>query len=641
MFSGTRSLKISAGLTALLVLSVGCGGGAKSGDKAKNESKTVVSQAALDVPAELGGPGFTGEGWLSNDDYEPTGDPRAKVGGQLTMALTEFPATLRTVGKDANTEFMNMVESLTYESLISTHPLTIDFVPSLATHWKISEDKQTFWYRINPNARFSDGSPVTTADVIATWKLQVDPGILAPYSNMLWSKFEEPVAESPYIVRVHCKELNWKFFLYFGGLSIMPAKYISIPGSQYLTDYQFKMLPGSGIYILDDEAVVKGRSITMRRRSDYWDIKNPKGLGGANFERLKFIVVSDEQLIFEKFKKGEIDVYPVGMAKRWKKECDFENIQRGLVQKKKIYNDNPQGVQGLVFNMRKPPFDDLRMRQAITYLLNRERMISQLFFDEYIPIDSYQPGSVYENPENPKYRYDPDKAVKLLKECGWVNRDQEGWLVNGNGERLQLELTFSQPSQERFLTVFQEDLKSVGIKLELKQTTDATQFKMVNERKFTIHWQAWGGLFFPNPENDVSSWTADPDNTNNLAGVKNARIDELIKEYNVCFDQNRRVEIIREIDGIEMKIQPYALGWYAPFHRILYWNKFGHPDYYFSRTGDWRSVVGSWWIEPELEKQLEKAKNDPSINFDKGEVEQKYWIEWDAKHGRQYSIKGL
>ena len=120
-------------------------------------------------------------------------------------------------------------------------------VPGMATHWQISEDKLTFRFRINPNARFADGSRVTSADVIATWKLRIDSGILAPYSNILWKKYEEPVAESPYVVSTKCKELNWKFFLYFGAMNILPAKYIGdITGKEYLKAYQFKMIPGSG-----------------------------------------------------------------------------------------------------------------------------------------------------------------------------------------------------------------------------------------------------------------------------------------------------------------------------------------------------------------------------------------------------------
>ena len=589
----------------------------------------------------MGGEGFTGEGWMTNDS-PPVGSPDAVKGGTLRMSLYEYPSTLRTVGKDANSTFMNTIGSLVYEGLISTHSQTMQVVPGMATHWQISEDKLTFRFRINPNARFADGSRVTSADVIATWKLRIDSGILAPYSNILWKKYEEPVAESPYIVSTKCKELNWKFFLYFGAMNILPAKYIGdITGKEYLKAYQFKMIPGSGPYELDESKTMKGRSLTMKRRWNYWDEDNPNGVGGSNFEFLKFNIITDERLIFEKFKKGETDFYQVGRAQWWIDETDFDDVKRGIIQKRKIYNDDPQGVQGLVFNMRKPPFDDKRMRQAVTYLLNREKLIEKLFFNEYMQTDSYYPGGAYENPKNPKYRFDPDKAVKLLAECGWKDRNQEGWLVNENGETLTLDLMFGSKGFERILTVFQEDLKRVGIKLSLKQSTGPTMFKMVNERKFAIHWQSWGGLFFPNPENVWSSWTADPDNTNNLGGVKSDRIDELCKAYNVEFDFGKRVEMIQEIDGILMDIQPYALGWYAPFHRILYWNKFGHPDFYYARTGDWSSIIAYWWIDPEKEKAMNEAIEDDSIQLKVGKTEMMYWPDYNKKHGRSYEIKGM
>ena len=628
-------------------LVVGCGGGGqKQVDEEYPEFKVTYEDippgALPDVPAELGGEGFTGEGWQTNDDYESIVDTSLQVGGSVTWAIFEFPSTLRITGKDANSQITRFFENMVYESLMGVSSLDLAFIPGLATHWKISDDYRTFWYRIDPNARFADGSRLTAEDVISSWKLRVDDGILAPYVNMIWGKYKEPIAESPYIVRVETNELNWKFFLYFGGMSIMPAKYIGhLTGKQYMKVFQFEMPPGSGIYALDKKDVVKGRSITIRRRSDYWDKDNPRNKGSANFEKIKFVVINDERLTFEKFKKGELDFYLVGRAQWWKEECDFENVERGLVQKRKIWNDEPQGISGFVFNMREEPFNDIRMRQAFTYLFDRQKLIDQLFFNEYIHMDSYYPGSVYENPDNPQYRYDPDKAVALLQECGWKERNQEGWLVNDKGEVLELELTFAAPSFARILTIYQEDLKKVGIKLELAQSQGSTMFKMVNERKFKIHWQSWGGLMFPNPENDISSWTADELNTNNLAGVKNDRIDELILEYNVCFDQARRVEIIREIDGILMKIQPFALGWYAPNQRILYWNRFGYPECQLSRTGDWRGILSLWAIDPVKQDSLELAKEDSNIKLEVGETQNNYWIEYNKKHGRQYTIKGL
>ncbi len=188
-------------------------------------------------------------------------------------------------------------------------------------------------------------------------------------------------------------------------------------------------------------------------------------------------------------------------------KTDFENIQRGLIQKRRIYNDEPQGVGGILFNMRKPPFDDIRMRQAMIYLWDRTKLIENLFFNEYTYLDSYYPGGIYENPDNPIYRYDPDRAIELLAECGYKNRNEQGLLVNGEGTPLTFEMSFT-AGMDRIFTVYQEDLRQVGIKLELKETTPATKFKMGHQRKFKMMYQNWTGLMFPNPETSWASWLA-------------------------------------------------------------------------------------------------------------------------------------
>ncbi len=631
--------KVALIFTAAHLLVVGCGGGVKQeASRAIPITMEVVPPGALpDVPAELGGAGFTGEGWTTNEDYQPVGDPRAKKGGTFTWAFSELPPTLRPIGKDSNSATNFIIYSMIYESLIGFNRNTLEFGPGLATHWQISEDKRTFSFRINPDARWSDGSRVTAEDVVASWKLRVDPSILFPSTNITFGYFEEPVAESPYIVSVRTKELNWRLFLYFTGMSILPAKYIGhLTGSEYLKEYQFKHTPGSGPYILKPGDLIKGRSIALTRREDWWAKDDPDNVGIANFDRIKFVEVAEDRLTFEKFKKGELDFYPVGRAQWWIEETNFENVTRGLIQKRRIYNDQPRGIAGLVFNMRKPPFDDIRMRKAIAHLLNRGKLIEKLFFNQYLFLDSYYPGGIYENPGNPKYRYDPDRAVELLAECGYKERNEDGWLVNDKGEMLVLDLNFL-AGWDRIFTVVQEDLQRVGVKLNLKETTPATNFKLAMERKFKVHWQAWTGLLFPNPETSWASWLADSLNTNNLSGVKNARIDTLLKEYNVIFDQERRVEIIREIDNILMGIQPYALGWYAPFVRILYWNKFGHPDFYIPRTLEYYYAIPQyWWFDEEKDKKLQAARDDPSIQLEVGDVEVTYWSEWNEKHGRVY-----
>jgi microcin C transport system substrate-binding protein len=578
------------------------------------------------VSAEQGGEGFTGEGWLTKTDYNILGDKNAVKGGSLIMSVPDFPATLRTVGKDANSYFNRTAEAMMYEPLLQLDPVTEEYMPCLATHWKISEDKMKFTFRIDPNARWADGKPVTAEDVVATWKLQVDPGILEAYSNILYGTYEEPVAESKYIVSVKSKQLNWRQFLYFAvSMRILPAHYINISGKEYLEKYQFEFVPGSGAYLIDLNDINKGQSIMIRRRSDYWAEKEKFNTGLNNFDLVRFEVIQDPSLEFERFKKGEIDVISVNRAQWWEERYDFDDYNRGLVLKRKIFNENPNGVSGICFNMRVAPFDDIRVRQAFAHLYDREKFNEKLFYNAYFPIYSFYPGSIYENPNNPKIKFDIDKAQQLLADAGWKDKNSDGYLVK-NGKVFEVELPFYGVGQDRYLTIYQEDLKKVGIKMNLRQIDGTTNFKLGNERSFSVITINWTGLRIPNPESSMGPGTADEPNTTNWPGIKDPRIDELCGQYNVSFDKAERVKIIREIDGIATAMQPYAFGWYAPYQRIAFHNKFGYPEWILSRTDDYLVIPIMWYNDPEKAAEYEDAKKNTTMQLEKGQIENKFWI---------------
>ena len=125
------------------------------------------------VPAEQGGKGFTGEGWQTNNTYELLGDPRAVKGGTFREFMLDFPGTLRVEGPESNTALNYMIGPMVYESLLTVHPTSLDYMPVLATHWQVSDDKLTYRYRINPNARWVDGQPVVADDVVASWMFKM------------------------------------------------------------------------------------------------------------------------------------------------------------------------------------------------------------------------------------------------------------------------------------------------------------------------------------------------------------------------------------------------------------------------------------------------------------------------------------
>lgn len=585
------------------------------------------------VSAEDGGPGFTGEGWLSNFTFPAQGSPEAIKGGRINMYIPDWPATLRLVGKDYNTSFNYRAVDLCTEGLLEVHPNTLDFIPMLATHWKISEDKMTFTFRINPEARFSDGKEVTSADVLASYKLQMDDRILFPSSQLVYGKLNTPVAKSKYIVEVTAKDPNWRNFLYFGnGLRILPAHEISVPGDEYLKKYQNKYTALTGPYWLDDSGIAMNQSLTLKRRDDWWGKDNPAFVGMWNFDEYHFTVVQDQNLAFEKAKKGEFDYFWVNKSQWWVEELvpsKVDGIKRGLIQKQKFFNDAPIGTSGMAINMTRPPLDDIRMRKALSYLHDRPTLIDQIFFNEYGALSSYYQGGTFQNPKNKLTPYDPFAAVELLEEMGYTEFDSEGYRVK-DGERLTFELSYRSKLFERILTIYQEDCKKAGIELDLKLLDQTTHWKNVRQRQYDLSSMAWGALIQPNPETSYDSKLADVVDNNNITAFSNERVDELLKLYDTEYDVKRRIEIIREIDGIVYETFPYVLGWYSPCQRVMYWNRFSQPAWGVWRTKDKDDMMYCWWIDPEKEAALEEAKQDPSMTLETQPILNRFWHKWNA-----------
>lgn len=590
------------------------------------------------VSAEQGGKGFTGEGWETNKNFDLIGDPRAIKGGVLRDYMLSFPGTLRMAGPEWNTSVNYTINASVYESLLGLHPTTLEYVPALATHWQISPDKLTYRFRLDPNAKFSDGTPVTTEDVVASWNFYTDKSLQDLYFFTEYNKLEKPVAESKYIVRIKAKKLLWMNFLIASGIRVFPAHILkTLDGAAYLRDYNFKLLPGTGPYIVTEGDIKKGTSVSLRRRKDYWGEKYRANVGLYNFDEYRNIVVRDQNLAFEMVKKGELDFYYVNISQQWAQELNLESVDRGLLVKRKVFNNYPAGVQFLSFNTRRKPWDDVRIREAFALLLNRDRLIDQLFFKEYLPLNSFFPATTAENPDNPKNLYDPQAALKLLAEAGYKDRDAQGRLVK-DGRPLQIELLYSDKGSERWTTIYQDDLRKAGITMNLRLVNPETRFKMMMQRQFELVSGAWGaGSVFPNPRPEYHSEFADPQNTNNISGFKDPKVDALLDEYDVEFDPAKRDVLLRQIDKLLTEQHQYIMEWYPPAStRMIFWNRFGYPQGTFSRVGDYGGSLGQglpqmWWIDPERNQKVEQGLRDKSIKMEIPPVEDRYWQEYAKK----------
>ena len=594
--------------------------------KDTNTSKLDGGYGFEDIADSLG---YTTYTWDKKKDKTFFGDPRAKKGGTINYIHTYFPNTMRVIGQNSNLLINSQtIRSLCYESLLGLHPITLEFTPDLATHWFISDDKMTYKFRINPDARWWDGMPVTADDVIATWDLMMDETILEPSSQLTYQKFERPVAESKYIVSVKSKDLNWRNLLYFSVSMVLHPHHIlkDLDGTDFLEKYAFSMIPGTGPYIIDQKNIKNQESYILERRNDYWAKDYPMKRYVYNFDKIKISSIKEnDALIYEKFKKGEQDIYQVKKARRWVEETNFEATNKGWVKKHKIYSDIPVGTTGYFLNMREWPFNDKKVRYAFSYLHDREKINKELMYNEYVPINSQYSGSVYENPDNEKFEYNPKKAIQLLSEAGYTKRNSDGWLVHdSSGKVLSFEINIYKSIEDR-VTTMQQMLKEYGIDMQIKFMDFNSIIKNVNERNFKLTMFRYTGLVFPNPETSMESSLADQNNNNNIWGFKNDRVDELLKEYDVAFDIEERIRIIREIDGIWAETHPTSYGLGENNRKTMWWNKFGYPDWVHSRYGgEFWDAFSFWWYDESADARLKSAMSDDQ-SLPVEPVEIKYW----------------
>jgi microcin C transport system substrate-binding protein len=598
---------------------IGCGEKKK---KVHTQFDTVeiVNQSnnSLNDSAKSGGLGFEkyadNDGWVTNNNITITGDPKAIKGDTITIVADDvFPPNFRGFGKDSRTQLNSLLEGMVYEYLVGLDAETMQQYPILATHWKISDDSLTFSYRIDPRARWSDGREVTSKDVVASFKILTDEGHGDPNVYTWWDeKFEVPIAESKYIVSVKCKKKEWRLLYGFPGLVIYPSYYLEkITGSSYIEKYQFEMMPGSGPYVLNTEQTTQENNglVVLDRRTDYWANNHKRNTGLNNFDKIEFIFIADETQMVERFFAGDFDLFLVSRAQWWSQKfiaSEYSEIEKGHVQRKKFINFKPTGVGGIAFNTSEPPFDRLNTRKAFSHLWDIDKLIDKLFFYEYVKTNSWFPRSKYENPNNPKQYFDPELAVKLLAQDGWSRKDGDKWMTNKDGEIFEVKEFFIYPNWDRIFNPFIEDLEQIGIKVNLVEIQNPFEKSM--KKKFKFQYGGWTGSLLPSPEGMLHSKFADKIDVTNITSMNNEQIDTLIERYNRCWDSEERIKILQELDYIASNEYHWIFGWAAPYgYRCLHWNKFSMPKNSLGYSGDWRTPLSLWWIDPEKKLSLKSA----------------------------------
>ena len=566
---------------------------------------------------------FPGPEW--QDLPDPSASPYAVPGGMLVYAGNTPPKSFN--GYLDNNTFTMMVFGLLYPSMLALDTRTGDYGPSLADRWQISRDKKIFVFHINERAKWSNGTPVTAHDVKATFDAVTAKESLTGQYQVLFNDIERAeVVDTPdadgqlRTIRFICKRVHWRNFGNLGGsLYIMPKALIDearaacrAEGLDEKTAFNrlnFNLHIVGGPYIVSDHR--EGRDMTLSRRPDWWGFKLPSGQGVYNFDKIRIRFFMDQNNAYEAFKKGEVDVYAVYSARIWHTESVGERFEKNWIVKQDVRNHEPIGFQGLAFNMRRKPYDDPRVRQAIALLFDRERMVRSLMYNAYFLQNSFC-RDLYDEKNfntNPSFDYDPDRAFALLQEAGFVFNPKTGKLER-DGQPFVVRILTRSAGDATYLALFKESLARLGIELAITQRDFATWMREMKDYNFDVTVAAYSGSLFRDPEAMWSSAYADTPNGPNLPGFKDERVDALVERQKTEFSLARRNEIMRQIDKIATEAVPYVLTWGTDSVRLLYWNKFGTPDSVLGKYGDELSIPVYWWYDTDSARELETAMKD-------------------------------
>ena len=534
---------------------------------------------------------------------DPVASARARKGGTVRFCGGQAPKSFNAYVDGS--VYTRMTFDLMYDTLLSTDPVTLDFRPGLARRWAVSDDGRAFTFELDPAAKWSDGSSVTPEDVKWTFDTVMAPTSETGAWKAILGAFESPEILDARTLRIRKKGASgrdWRDLVHCGLFWVLPKR--AFAGRDF-NKVSFLDAPVSGPYrFAREDAPTEAE---WRRVATWWRAGRPSAQGLYNFDRIVLRYYADNENAFEALKKRAIDVYPVYSARIMNEETKGSPFARNWILKRRVRNRAPIGFQGFVMNMRRKPFSDLRVRQAMAKLVDRETMNRTMMNGEYFLQKSYC-EDLYDAAHpcrNPVWAYDVEGARKLLAEAGYADGFTFTFLSRSPGE-------------DKFLSLFTQALAACRVTMKIERKDFAGWMRDMDAFNFDMTWASWGASLFRNPETSWASAEGKRPGGNNVAGLDDPGIDALIAAEKGLSTAAEREAAYREIDRRVAEQVPYALLWNTDQHRILYWNKFGMPREVLGRHGDEDAVLTYWWYDDDRARELNNAMSHdaclPSIS---------------------------
>lgn len=474
----------------------------------------------------------TGNSADFDKDYPP------ESGGTLIDAMAGEPSGL--IAMIAGESAASAIASNIFNSLLK-YDKNLELQGELAQSWTVSQDQKTISFKLKPNLKWADGAPLTSADVLFTWKLVTDDKTRTPYGSdyKLVINAEAPDALT---FRVTYPQPYAPALDSWAGLQILPQHILQ---GQDINTTAFARNPvGSNYYKLEEWR--NGERISL--------VRNPNATQGqARIDRLVSRFIPDTASQFLELLADNIDLMnlnPIQYARIFPARPD-------LNKKIALYKELGNNYTYLGFNLKHKPFDDVRVRLAINYAINKQELIDGVLLGLGEPVASpYKPGTRWSNPGLHPYRYDPAQAMALLREAGFEDHDGDG-ILDRNGKPLAFEILTNQNKQREMSAVLiQRRLKEIGIDVKIR----------------VLEWASFVGRFIKTGEFDVVvlgwSLSQDPDQFSiwhssqrapgqfNFIGYSNPRVDKLLEQGRLELNPDKRMKLYHEFAQILLEDSP-------------------------------------------------------------------------------------
>jgi peptide/nickel transport system substrate-binding protein len=578
----------------------------------------MTARAATDEPA--GAIAMHGEAALpGNFAYLPYVNPDAPKGGRLNLAYLGAFDSLNPYNVKALSTAQGLVGNV-YQSLMARsddEPFTL--YGQIAKSLEINDARDRLVFHLDPAAHFSDGSPITSADVLFSFNLLKAKG--RPQQRAAFGLVKSIDAPDDWTVRYDLSGANDRELPLT--LAIMPVLSRAHTDAEHFEDQTLQIPVASGPYRIAE--VKPGERLVLERDPNFWGRDLPISKGLYNFDTIRIDYFRDATAMFEAFKAGLIDFRIEENPTRWRSEYDFPAVKDGRIVKATIPNGLPKGVSGFAFNARRPLFADASVREALASMFDFEWINANLyagafqrsegFFDDSElssigrPASERErallarfPGAVREDVMEGRWRAPASDgsgrdrtvaraAIDRLGAAGYTLKD--GRLVDRSGTPFGFEITVKNWEEERLALAYARNLARIGVTANVR-LVDEVQFQRRRTRfDFDMMIGTWTAS--PSPGNEQrgrwSSAAANAEGAYNIAGAASPAIDAMVAAILSAKSSEDFVAAVRALDRLLISGFYIVPLYYAPEQWIAYSSKLGRPE----RTPLFGVDLAAWW----------------------------------------------